>query len=158
MTKSPPESRRRAFLPFQAAVKAVAEPAVEESKRPLARLRLSWPELCGTTLAKHSEPRAIEGGVLIIGVHSRDWAQGVEEVQNTLLSAIRSRFPFILELSILVRAPEDTSRRPALPSVPNKHHSENASIRHSGLRDACDVLATLRDSDQKDSTGSEGPP
>lgn len=62
---------------------------------PLAQadLLLSWPELCGTDVARHTQPVGIEAGVLVIRCDSTAWAKQLQLLRSTLLDRVAERYP-----------------------------------------------------------------
>ena len=56
-------------------------------------LLASWAEIAGEETARHSEPIAVEGGVLQVRCGSTAWATQLRLMRADLLSAILERYP-----------------------------------------------------------------
>lgn len=62
---------------------------------PIARAELlaSWVDIVGPDTAAHTDPIAIEDGVLSVRCDSTAWAQQLRLMQATVLNSIAERFP-----------------------------------------------------------------
>ncbi len=71
-------------------------------------IRDAWPDLVGASLADHSEPIHLRGGVLRIVVHDPAWASQFRYLADSLVAALSERVPgaAVREISVVARRPE----------------------------------------------------
>ena len=108
---------------------------------PIDLIRARWPEVCGATLAQHTEPLRLVDGVLDVGVCGRDWLEAVRAERSILVRNARKHITKVryLQLRLLPSRPvwtNDGSPQPrAIPPDPR-----NADIDDPELREALDAL------------------
>ncbi|UOE43407.1 DUF721 domain-containing protein [Agromyces larvae] len=80
----------------------------------------SWAELAGAEIAKHSEPVAIEGGVLQVRCESTAWATQLRMMRSELLSRILERHPDAGVDTIRFQGPDAPTWKHGPRSVPGR--------------------------------------
>ena len=89
---------------------------------PLARSELiaSWAELVGAETAEHSEPVAIEGGVLTVQCDSTAWATQLRLMRSQISTKIAQRFPDAGIESVRFEGPNAPSWKRGPRSIPGR--------------------------------------
>jgi predicted nucleic acid-binding Zn ribbon protein len=89
---------------------------------PLARAELldSWPELAGIETASHSEPVAIEDGVLTVRCDSTAWATQLRLMRGQITTSIAQRFPDAGIESVKFDGPNAPSWKKGSRSIPGR--------------------------------------
>ena len=89
---------------------------------PLARAELldSWPELAGVETASHSEPVAIEDGVLTVRCDSTAWATQLRLMRGQITTSIAQRFPDAGIESVKFDGPNAPSWKKGSRSIPGR--------------------------------------
>jgi predicted nucleic acid-binding Zn ribbon protein len=89
---------------------------------PLARAELiaSWPELAGAETALHSEPVAIEDGVLTVRCDSTAWATQLRLMRGQITTSIARRFPDAGIESVKFDGPNAPSWKKGSRSIPGR--------------------------------------
>ena len=74
-------------------------------------IRDSWPELVGASLAAHSTPIHLRGGVLRISVDDPAWAGQFRYLADGLVHALTERVPgaAVREMSVVASRPGEAS-------------------------------------------------
>ena len=89
---------------------------------PLARADLlaSWSELAGAETAQHSEPVAIEDGVLHVRCDSTAWATQLRMMRGQITTSIAQRFPDAGIESVKFDGPNAPSWKKGARSIPGR--------------------------------------
>jgi predicted nucleic acid-binding Zn ribbon protein len=89
---------------------------------PLAKAELlaSWSELAGEETALHSEPTAIEDGVLIVRCDSTAWATQLRLMRREITTNIATRFPDAGIESVKFDGPNAPSWKRGPRSIPGR--------------------------------------
>jgi predicted nucleic acid-binding Zn ribbon protein len=89
---------------------------------PLARAELldSWSELVGAETAVHSDPVAIEDGVLTVRCDSTAWATQLRLMRGQITTSIAQRFPEAGIESIKFDGPNAPSWKKGARSIPGR--------------------------------------
>jgi predicted nucleic acid-binding Zn ribbon protein len=89
---------------------------------PLARAELlaSWAELAGEETALHSEPVAIEDGVLTVRCDSTAWATQLRMMRGQITTSIAQRFPDAGIESVKFDGPNAPSWKKGTRSIPGR--------------------------------------
>jgi len=89
---------------------------------PLARADLlaSWAELAGAETAQHSEPVAIEDGVLLVRCDSTAWATQLRMMRGQITTSIVQRFPDAGIESVKFDGPNAPSWKKGARSIPGR--------------------------------------
>lgn len=89
---------------------------------PLARAELlgSWAELAGAETAQHSEPVAIEEGVLLVRCDSTAWATQLRMMRGQITTSIAQRFPDAGIESVKFDGPNAPSWKKGARSIPGR--------------------------------------
>jgi predicted nucleic acid-binding Zn ribbon protein len=89
---------------------------------PLARAELldSWAELAGAETAQHSEPVAIEDGVLLVRCDSTAWATQLRLMRGQITTSIAKRFPDAGIESVKFDGPNAPSWKRGARSIPGR--------------------------------------
>jgi predicted nucleic acid-binding Zn ribbon protein len=89
---------------------------------PLARAELlaSWAELAGEETAQHSEPVAIEDGVLTVRCDSTAWATQLRLMRGQITTSIAQRFPDAGIESVKFDGPNAPSWKKGTRSIPGR--------------------------------------
>jgi predicted nucleic acid-binding Zn ribbon protein len=89
---------------------------------PLARAELlaSWAELAGAETASHSEPVAIEDGVLTVRCDSTAWATQLRLMRGQITTSIAQRFPDAGIESVKFDGPNAPSWKKGTRSIPGR--------------------------------------
>lgn len=80
----------------------------------------SWAEVAGDDTAKHSEPIAIEGGVLQVRCESTAWATQLRMMRTQLVARIAERFPGAGVETIRFQGPDAPTWKWGPRSVPGR--------------------------------------
>ena len=80
----------------------------------------SWGEIAGEETAKHSEPIAIEGGVLQVRCESTAWATQLRLMRTQLVTEIVARFPGAGVETIRFQGPDAPTWKRGPRSVPGR--------------------------------------
>jgi len=80
----------------------------------------SWAEIAGEETAKHSEPIAIEGGVLQVRCESTAWATQLRLMRTRLVTEITLRFPGAGIETIRFQGPDAPTWKRGPRSVPGR--------------------------------------
>jgi predicted nucleic acid-binding Zn ribbon protein len=83
-------------------------------------LLATWPEIAGDEIAQHSEPIAIEGGVLQVRCESTAWATQLRMMRSELLRAIADRHPQAGVETIRFQGPDAPTWKRGPRSVPGR--------------------------------------
>ncbi|WP_353826924.1 DUF721 domain-containing protein [Agromyces sp. SYSU T0242] len=89
---------------------------------PLSQQELlsAWPDIAGDEIARHSEPIAIEGGVLQVRCESTAWATQLRLMRDDLLRAILDRHPSAGVDTIRFQGPDAPTWKKGPRSVPGR--------------------------------------
>jgi predicted nucleic acid-binding Zn ribbon protein len=89
---------------------------------PLAKADLlaSWAELAGAETALHSEPVAIEDGVLVVRCDSTAWATQLRLMRGQITTSIAQRFPDAGIESVKFDGPNAPSWKRGTRSIPGR--------------------------------------
>lgn len=89
---------------------------------PLARSELlaSWADLVGSETAEHSEPVAIEDGVLTVRCDSTAWATQLRLMRSQISTTIAQRFPDAGIQSVRFEGPNAPSWKRGPRSIPGR--------------------------------------
>jgi predicted nucleic acid-binding Zn ribbon protein len=89
---------------------------------PLARAELldSWADLAGAETAQHSEPVAIEDGVLLVRCDSTAWATQLRLMRGQITTSIAGRFPDAGIESVKFDGPNAPSWKRGTRSIPGR--------------------------------------
>ncbi|MFC9917226.1 MULTISPECIES: DUF721 domain-containing protein [Agromyces] len=80
----------------------------------------AWPEIAGEDIARHSEPIAIEGGVLQVRCESTAWATQLRMMREELIRAILERHPRAGVDTIRFQGPDAPTWKRGPRSVPGR--------------------------------------
>lgn len=83
-------------------------------------LLASWAEIAGEETARHSEPIAVEGGVLQVRCESTAWATQLRLMRAALLTAILDRYPAAGVETIRFQGPDAPTWKKGPRSVPGR--------------------------------------
>ena len=83
-------------------------------------LLASWAEIAGEETARHSEPIAVEGGVLQVRCESTAWATQLRLMRADLLTAILERYPGAGVEAIRFQGPDAPTWKKGPRSVPGR--------------------------------------
>ena len=83
-------------------------------------LLATWPDIAGDEIARHSEPIAIEGGVLQVRCESTAWATQLRMMRAELLAAILERYPGAGVETIRFQGPDAPTWKRGPRSVPGR--------------------------------------
>lgn len=83
-------------------------------------LLATWPEIAGDEIARHSDPIAIEGGVLQVRCESTAWATQLRMMRGELLAAILDRYPGAGVETIRFQGPDAPTWKKGPRSVPGR--------------------------------------
>ncbi|MFE5670348.1 DUF721 domain-containing protein [Agromyces sp. NPDC056523] len=83
-------------------------------------LLATWPDIAGDDIARHSEPIAIEGGVLQVRCESTAWATQLRMMRGELLAAILERYPGAGVETIRFQGPDAPTWKRGPRSVPGR--------------------------------------
>ncbi|MBM7502899.1 DUF721 domain-containing protein [Agromyces aurantiacus] len=83
-------------------------------------LLATWPEIAGDEIARHSEPIAIEGGMLQVRCESTAWATQLRMMRGELLAAILERHPGAGVENIRFQGPDAPTWKRGPRSVPGR--------------------------------------
>ena len=83
-------------------------------------LLATWPEIAGDEIARHSDPIAIEGGVLQVRCESTAWATQLRMMRAELLAAILERYPGAGVETIRFQGPDAPTWKKGPRSVPGR--------------------------------------
>lgn len=83
-------------------------------------LLASWAEIAGEETARHSEPIAVEGGVLQVRCESTAWATQLRLMRADLLTAILDRYPAAGVETIRFQGPDAPTWKKGPRSVPGR--------------------------------------
>lgn len=97
----------------------VVSPLAKHRKKPIDRIRLAWPAICGTELAHCTQPIAVRAGCLHIEAIDAHWLSVLETLGDGVIREVRQLNPGIETLDIRVAAQLKRS-----PRLPNKTTSE----------------------------------
>ena len=82
--KSPARPKRNQVITeLRTALESVTAPVVQDADSPIAMIRLAWPTLCGSALAAHTNPIALQAGELFVAASDDAWASALREVDAT---------------------------------------------------------------------------
>ena len=89
---------------------------------PLARSELlaSWAEIVGAETAEHSDPSAIEEGVLVVRCDSTAWATQLRLMRSQVTTTIAQRFPAAGIESVRFEGPNAPSWKRGPKSIPGR--------------------------------------
>jgi len=89
---------------------------------PLARSELlaSWAEIVGAETADHSDPSAIEEGVLVVRCDSTAWATQLRLMRSQVTTTIAQRFPDAGIESVRFEGPNAPSWKRGPKSIPGR--------------------------------------
>ncbi|RZS56243.1 putative nucleic acid-binding Zn ribbon protein [Microcella putealis] len=89
---------------------------------PLARgeLLTSWPDLVGPEIASHTEPVAIDDGVLSVQCDSTAWATQLRMMRGEMVTSITQRYPDAQITSIRFLGPSAPSWKRGPRSIPGR--------------------------------------
>ncbi len=120
--------------------------AAETLSRPmeiLDRARLVWPGACGAALARRTELRGVENGLLIVAAQGRHWREAAYRNRKGIRARLRASLPQLRGFR-LIDAPEPA--RPRVTSAPRPGPDpRTADIEDPGLRAAIDGLLRATD-------------
>ena len=80
----------------------------------------SWAEIAGEETARHTEPIAIEGGVLQVRCESTAWATQLRMMRTQLVTEITTRFPGAGVDTIRFQGPDAPTWKKGPRSVPGR--------------------------------------
>lgn len=83
-------------------------------------LLATWAEIAGDEIARHSDPIAIEGGVLQVRCESTAWATQLRMMRGELLAAILERHPGAGVETIRFQGPDAPTWKKGPRSVPGR--------------------------------------
>lgn len=114
------------------------------AKTPLAIPRHVWAELVGPDIARRSEPRTLDRGILTVIVPSSSWSAELSFLSEELLNRLRQRKYVVERLRFIVGKIDAPARPfeaepdvvPALREIPKSLQKEIAEVPDDDLRAA----------------------
>ena len=134
------KTKRRPMRSLDTALTEVLGPLAESRRRHLERARLAWAEVCGPTLARHTQPLEIRDRLLVVGAHGADWREALFTARKAIHQKLRGYLPNLRGIRVVSLPPHSEPPAPASPPRRVAPHPGTADIEHPGLRAAMDRL------------------
>lgn len=79
--------------PLQSLIKQLERSPQWQASATFRQLAALWPQLVGTAVADHSQPRKVQRSVLMVAVSSASWAQTLAFERRRILAKIHQQLP-----------------------------------------------------------------
>jgi len=111
MSDSYQVKRRQARASLSDALDDLLVPIASSRKRPLERLMLAWPAICGHELAQCTQPIELNGNSLTVQTHDEHWGGVTRSLRKRLLEKVRQIVPAVTRIETKVEPIRRTERR-----------------------------------------------
>ena len=134
------KSERRPMRSLDTALNEVLGPLAQSRRRHLERAQLAWAEVCGPTLARHTQPLEIRDRLLVVGAHGADWREALFTARKAIHRKLSGYLPSVRGIRVVSLPPHSEPPPPVPAPRAVSPHPDTADIADPGLRAAMDRL------------------